>query len=300
MSLQGVIPIVVTPFDEHGRIDTEGLRREVDRLVEGGARVLGIGLASEIFSMTEHERRELTATLVAAVDGRAGILAGAGADDVDLAVERSRAALDAGADYLLVTPPRPDPGEDGVFRYYAALSEAVPAPIVIQDAQAITEVALPPELIARMGREIEHVAYAKIETRPTPQKFAEIVALAGNSLKLIGGMGGTYCIDEFRRGSVGTMPGPGSAILYLFQVWESLTAGQEEAAMSIFYRHLPLLHWGLEPGRFLHMEKELLRRMGVIPSSAYRPPVPPVQGLEREEFEKVLELVGVVFGERRP
>ena len=53
MKLEGVVPILVTPFDLNGRIDEDSLRRLVDFNIEGGVHGLGVALGSEIFKFNE-------------------------------------------------------------------------------------------------------------------------------------------------------------------------------------------------------------------------------------------------------
>jgi 4-hydroxy-tetrahydrodipicolinate synthase len=296
-ALSGLIPIVVTPYRDDGTIDVARLEAEVDALLGRGVTMIGIGLASEVLHLSEEERSLLSRTLVGRTRGRAGVIAGVGADTVEMAVQRARAALEAGVTHLLVTPPTPDPGEAAIFDYYAALDAAVPAPIIIQDATPLTGVKMSADLIARMGREIEHVVAAKLEAPPTPPKFGEVRAKAGGSLQLLGGMAARSLLDEVRQGAAGTMPGPGTTLLFLDRVWERLAKKAWKEAAEIFYGHSAILFWSAgAPGRFLYLEKEILRRLELFERTSVRVPFPLPSPDELGDVDVILAQVGLAGG----
>ncbi len=61
--LHGVVPILLTPFDAHGRIDAESLRNLVDFTIDAGVHGLGIALGSEVYKLTEAEREIVIKTV---------------------------------------------------------------------------------------------------------------------------------------------------------------------------------------------------------------------------------------------
>jgi hypothetical protein len=71
----------------------------------------------------------------------------------------------------------------------------------------MTAVAMSPELLAKLGREVEQVTLVKVEAPPTPGKVARLSALAGSSLALLGGPNGHFLLEELERGAIGAMPG---------------------------------------------------------------------------------------------
>jgi 4-hydroxy-tetrahydrodipicolinate synthase len=289
----GVVPILATPFDERGGVDIGSIRREVDFLIDGGVTGIAIGIVSEVAELSEDEREQVLGALASAVDGRVPVIGNAGAPNAETAIARGRHAAASGASVLLVTPP-PHHTPEQIFEYYAALGDAVDVPIMIQDARNNTGVDLPAEFIARLGREIPNVRYAKVETQPTPEKVRDVCAAAGDDLIVFGGIGGRFTIDEALRGAVGTMPGAASGVLCLVPVWERLDAGDTRGALQRFAPYLVLLQWtSLDPGRFLFMEKELLRRTGAIATNVVRRNGGiTLDSLEREEFELLVELIG--------
>src|SRR5690348_6279522 len=104
-SMQGVFPILVTPFNEAGRVDEDSLRRLVNFNIDAGVHGLGVALGSEIFKLSEAERDLVTSIVVGEVRQRVPVVINTGAPGTDLAVQYSRRAEELGADALMIIPP---------------------------------------------------------------------------------------------------------------------------------------------------------------------------------------------------
>lgn len=290
--MRGVFPILVTPFDEQGRIDAESLRSLVAFNLAAGVHGLGVALGSEIFKLSEAERDQVTRAVVDAVGGRVPVVINTGAPGTDLAVLYSRAAQANGADALMVIPPAFMPaGPAEVRAYYRAISAAVNIPIFLQDTPAAP---IAPGLAAQIAAECAQVRYIKVETQPITSKVAEMVARAGDRLAVFGGAGGGYFIEELRRGSQGTMPFCSQPEAFV-GVWDAFRAGDEGAARALFDRTIAPINRVAAQGNgiFYYVHKELLRRRGVIRTAVVREPAPPVEALTQRELEAlVAELYG--------
>jgi 4-hydroxy-tetrahydrodipicolinate synthase len=77
--MRGIFPILLTPFDDDGRIDEDSLRSEVDFNLAAGVHGLGLALGSEFLKMTEEERRHVTKIVVDHVRGRVPVVVNTGA-----------------------------------------------------------------------------------------------------------------------------------------------------------------------------------------------------------------------------
>lgn len=271
--IRGIVPIVNTPFHDDGAIDLESQRRLVRFLVDSGAHALGLfGNASEGYTLTEDERRLLLRAIVEEVGGRVPLVVSSGHTGTDAAVWLSKQAQDAGAAALMVLPPYYMKTDgDGLLHYFDAISKAVSIPIMVQDAPAMTAVAMSPELLARLGREVERVTLVKVEAPPTPGKIARLHALAGPSLTLLGGLNGHFLLEELERGAVGTMPGCDMTDAFL-RVWHAWTSGEKAEARQEFDRMLPLIRYELQPGMGVAVMKRNLHDAGIIASARVRHP----------------------------
>src|SRR3954454_19528599 len=103
--MRGVYPILLTPFDDDGRIDEESLRREVDFNLEAGVHGLGMALGSELLKMTEEGRQRVTRIVVGEERGRVPIVVTTGAQSNVVAALYSRQAEELGASAVMCMPP---------------------------------------------------------------------------------------------------------------------------------------------------------------------------------------------------
>lgn len=271
--MRGVFPILLTPFDEEGRLDLASQLHLVDYLLEQGAHGLGLfGNASEGYALEAAERVELMRAIARHVDGRVPLIASSGATGTYAAVELSKQMAGLGAAALMVLPPyflKTD--GDGLLYYFSAISDGARTPIMVQDAPLLTQVAMPPALLGRMAKEIEFVTMAKVEAPPTAPKVTKTLAAAGGQLTVFGGLNAQFWIEEYQRGAQGTMPGS-DCIGPLVKIWNALEAGDREAAWSEFTRILPLLRFELQPGLGVGAMKRNLVAAGVIKTATVRHP----------------------------
>ena len=268
-TMRGVFPILSMPFDDEGRIDFDDLRAEVEWAIGHGVHGLGVAVASEIFKLSESERDEVTRAVVGQANGRAKIVINTGEQGTDLAIHYSRKAQELGADALMIRPPTfiPVPDEE-VAEYFRRIAEAVDIPIFMQD-QGSGPVG--PALAVRCARLHENLCYIKVEAPPTVPRVAQAAALRGDSgLILFGGAGGEFVLEEFRRGSVGSMPGCTLPDVFV-RLWDQWQDGRQDEAEAEFHRYSVLfrtLAQGLGMAGWLY--KEILVQRGVFkPSSAH-------------------------------
>jgi 4-hydroxy-tetrahydrodipicolinate synthase len=284
-ALEGVFPILLTTFHEDGSLDLESQRRLIHHLLEQGAHGLGLfGNASEGYTLSAGERRQLLTLIAHEVNGDIPLVASSGHTGTDVAVELSRESEDLGADALMVLPPyylKTD--GDGLVHYYAEIADAVKIPVMVQDAPALTTVAMPPSLLARMAREIPGVRYVKVEAAPTSPKFSAVAREAGGKLVLFGGLNGNFYLEELARGSRGLMPGSDMIDLYV-RVWDAWHDGRRDEAWDIFTQMLPLVRFELQPGLGVSAMKHNLKAAGIIKSARVRHPT---SNLDREALAEL-------------
>lgn len=289
--LHGVVPILVTPFDEQGRLDIESLRRLVAFNIDAGVHGLGIALGSEVYKLADDERELVVATVVDEARGRVPIVMNTGALATTIAVRYSQAAEAAGVGAVMCTSPGPGIPVAEVRRYFRAISDAVRIPVMIQDT-ATNHV--PAALLRVISEEAEQVRYAKVESSPPARRVYDAVQACGERVGIFGGAGGGAFVQELRRGSVGTMPWPSTPRPFV-EVWDHWQTGDREAAQRVFDTQLvPIGRLdapGLSGGHVLH--KELLRRQGIIASAHVRHPTDDLDPITWEELAEVCDRLGL-------
>ncbi len=275
--LQGVVAILVTPFTDDDALDLPGLARVVDYTIGLGVHGVGIGLASEYLALTDEEAIAVATTLVRAARGRVPVMMSCGRPSTAATIALGRGIAACGVDALMVVPPYVmAPGAAGLAAHYRAVAAAIQTPIVVQDAPGVSGVTLSPELLASLVREEEFIHYVKVEALPPAPKIGEIAELLSGHAKgrqaLIGGAGGTYLVDELRRGARATMPGCSYADVFV-RIWDLFQSGDTAQARRALHRALPLLvYTGQSMAVFVGTQKEFLRRAGVIESARLRAP----------------------------
>jgi 4-hydroxy-tetrahydrodipicolinate synthase len=200
----------------------------------------------------------------------------------------SRAAEAAGADMVMITPPgfMPVP-PDGIVAHYRRVSQAVGVPICLQDVPAGP---VPAALALRIARECPQVRYIKVETEPLAQKVRDMVAVAAEALTIFGGAGGTYVIEEMRRGSQGSMPYCSQPAVFV-DVWNRFHGGDEAGARALFDSRIMALNRLTKQGNDTqhHVHKQLLVRLGVIRNATVRGPTVPPDAATQKEIDALLE-----------
>lgn len=275
---QGVFPVVPTTFNEDGTIDLEGQKRCLDFMIDAGSDGLCI-LAnfSEQFSLSDEEREVLTRTALEHVAGRVPVIVTTTHYGTRVCAERSRRAQDMGASMVMVMPPYHGATfrvpEAKIFEFYAALSDAIDIPIMVQDAPASGTVLSAP-FLAKMANEIEHLAYFKIETPGAASKLRELIQLGGDAIEgPWDGEEGITLLADLDAGATGAMTGGGFPDGMRSIVGPYL-AGDRSRAVIAYARWLPLINHENRQGGIL-TAKALMKAGGVIKCDAGRHPFPP-------------------------
>jgi 4-hydroxy-tetrahydrodipicolinate synthase len=138
-SFAGAGTALVTPFTKTGALDEPALRRLVRRQVDARIDVLvPCGTTGEAATMTVDEQKRVVAITIEEA-GKVPVLAGAGSNDTQNAVERSKAMAALGAHGILsVGPYYNKPTPEGFFRHFATIADAVSVPVVVYNVPSRT------------------------------------------------------------------------------------------------------------------------------------------------------------------
>ncbi|PSK92938.1 4-hydroxy-tetrahydrodipicolinate synthase [Murinocardiopsis flavida] len=290
--INGLHPILATPFHPDGGLDIEGLRRLVRfQRASGAAGVAVFGMASEGFALTAAERARILDTVRSEAGDRFTITAGVNGTGTEVAIEQARQAADHGADGLMVLPPfLVKPGPAQVVEFYRQVAGATGLDVMIQDAPGVTGVAIPPGAIAEIAA-FDRVTSVKVEAQPTAPKVAAVVralAESGRDLAVLGGQNAFFMLEEYAAGAVGTMPACEFTDL-LDEVLVLVGKGDTTGAHRSFTRLLPLIRFGMQAGLAWAVHKEVLVRRGVIASAAVRLPAADLDEGTRAGLDAVLD-----------
>jgi dihydrodipicolinate synthase/N-acetylneuraminate lyase len=275
---------VPTIFDEQGGLDLEGQRRCVDFMIDAGSQgVCILANFSEQFVLSDEERELLTTEILKHVRGRVPVIVTTTHYGTRVCAERSRRAQDQGAAMVMVMPPyhgatiRASP--TAIRSFYEQLSNAISIPIMIQDAP-VSGTSLPAPFLAQLAREIEHVAYFKIESAQAASKLRELIELGGDAVEgPWDGEEGITLMADLDAGATGAMTGGGYPDL-MRPIVDSHLAGDRAAAMEHYARCLPLINYENRQCGLL-TAKVLMKEAGIINCDLGRHPLPQVHPAAR-------------------
>ncbi|HLX11652.1 MAG TPA: 4-hydroxy-tetrahydrodipicolinate synthase [Bacteroidota bacterium] len=160
---RGTGTALVTPFTADGAIDEKALKGLVDFQIEGGVEaILPTGTTGESVTLNEDEQKRVIEIVVERAKGKAKIIPGTGSNSTAKAIALSKMAMEAGADGILVVGPYYNkPTQEGFFRHYAAIADAVDAPMIVYNVPGRTSSNIEAETTLRMAEDIPSVAGIK-------------------------------------------------------------------------------------------------------------------------------------------
>jgi 4-hydroxy-tetrahydrodipicolinate synthase len=175
--ITGSIVALVTPMRADGAIDHEALAKAVDRAIEAGsAAIVSVGTTGESATLDVDEHTDVIRRTIDVAAGRVPIIAGTGANSTAEAIHLTEAAKAAGADAaLLVTPYYNKPPQEGLYRHFKAVAEAVDIPQILYNVPGRTAVDMLPATVERLA-ELPAIVGIK-EAKGDLDRVRELVAL---------------------------------------------------------------------------------------------------------------------------
>jgi 4-hydroxy-tetrahydrodipicolinate synthase len=152
MKLQGSFVALVTPYTK-GEVDLAKVRELVEFHVKNGTSgICPVATTGEGPVLSHDERANIIKVVVDAARGKALVFPGTGTYDTRETIAQTKMAKELGADgALIVTPYYNKPTQEGLYRHYKAVAEAVPAPIMLYNVPGRTGVSMTPETTARLA-----------------------------------------------------------------------------------------------------------------------------------------------------
>jgi dihydrodipicolinate synthase/N-acetylneuraminate lyase len=159
--LFGVIPPMITPVDENGRIDEKGARNLVNRVIDGGVNgIFALGTMGEFATIDEDQRIAFLQIVVDEAGGRVPILAGVAAEGLKRALRLCKDAVSARPDYIVLMPPYyfSVKSQEELKDYFITISKNIDLPLVIYNNPFTTGNGLTFDTIVELSHEENIVA----------------------------------------------------------------------------------------------------------------------------------------------
>lgn len=271
LRVNGIIPIIPTPFTREEQIDWSSVRRLVDFACAAGACAMCLpAYASEFYKLSERERLLLVAQAVQQTAGRLPVFAQVNFVSVAQAVEAAREAQNAGASVIAAAVPRLFAfGGADLYRYFDRLLSAVDIPVLVQDLN-LAGPTVTPQFVSELHQAHPHFRWIKLEEPMMSPKVTAILEATNGEVGVLEGWGGMYMLDLIPAGICGVMPGLAVADL-LAKAFHLATHRDMAGAYQIYEGVLPQIVFSLQHMElFHHAEKRLLVARGILQQPVVR------------------------------
>lgn len=283
---QGSIVAIVTPFKK-GKVDEKALGDLIDwHIKQGTNAIVPCGTTGESATLDYKEHYRVVRFTVEAVNRRVPVIAGTGANSTDETIMITKEAKKAKADAaLIVAPYYNKPTQQGLYRHYKMVAEAVNIPIVLYNVPGRTAVNMLPPTVARLS-EIKNIVAIKEATGDLRQ-VSDLLRLCGDNITVLSG-------DDFTTLPLMALGGKG-VISVSANVAPKLVSDMCAFWAQGRYDEARALHFKLEPlnaSMFIETNpipvKTALALMGKI-QEEFRMPLCEMEPANREKLRKVLK-----------
>jgi len=291
---KGIIPAMVTPLDDQGRINEGALRKLTNHLIDGGVHGLfPVGSQGEFFSLTFEQKKEAIRIVVDETRDRVPVYAGTGAVTTREAIETTKMAQDLGVSAVsAITPYFLVPSQRELIAHYTAIAKACPnLPILLYSNPDRTQVPFPTSTVLELAA-VENIVGIK-DSSGDMSLTAEYIRLTrGMDFHVLMGRD-TLIYAALCYGAKGSICATGNVDPRVpVEIYEAFLAGDHQRALEAQYRLAPLrIAFGL--GTFPVVIKEALNMIGIEAGPAV-PPVGPMTRENREKLRKILVEMGLI------
>jgi 4-hydroxy-tetrahydrodipicolinate synthase len=282
----GSLVAIVTPF-RNGKVDERAFGDLIEWQIANGTNgIVPCGTTGESATLTHEEHRRVVRFTVEAVNRRVPVIAGTGSNSTDEAVSLTRHAKEAGAEgALLITPYYNKPTQEGLYRHYKAVAEAVDVPLVLYNIPGRTGVNMLPATVARLAV-MKNIVGIK-EGSGSVQQASEIAQTCGDRLTVLSG-DDALTLPMMAVGAKGVITVTANVVpKEMAQLTASFLGGRLDEARRIHFALSPLfaaLFYETNPIPV----KEALAMMGKI-DSELRLPLCTMGADNRNQLAKVLK-----------
>ncbi len=154
---------LVTPFNEDGSIDFDGLKKVIEHDIKGGVEYLvSLGTTGESATLNKEEKLQVLRYTAEVVNKRVPLVAGFGGNDTRELIESIKAFDFAGYDALLSASPYYNkPTQEGIYQHYKAVASASPVPVILYNVPGRTSSNITAETTLRLARDFKNIIAVK-------------------------------------------------------------------------------------------------------------------------------------------
>ncbi len=241
-AFHGIYPVLYAFHRANGAIDHDAMRRQVEHCLESGAHgLMVLGLITEVGKHTTAERHEIVATVGEALARRKPYMVTVGEPTAEQQLAFARQARRAGADVIILQPPRQVESEAALLRFFGATADALDCPVAVQHNPFNLAVNLSIEGLAALHRNHPNVTVLKGEGTAVDTQV--LIERTDGKLAVFSGHGGIELMSNLRGGVAGLIPAPDQLAVQV-KIYELYRKGTPEALAEAERLHeavLPLI-----------------------------------------------------------
>jgi len=287
---KGSIPALITPFKD-GQVDVSAFTRLVEWQIEQGSHgLVPVGTTGESPTVSSEEHKRVVEICIETANKRVPVIAGAGSNSTAEAIDFARHAKDVGADAVLVVMPYYNkPTQEGLFRHFEAINDAVDVPIVLYNVPSRTVSDMQVDTMTRCAA-LKNVIGVKDATADMARASLERLA-CGPDFVLLSGEDGTALGFNAHggQGCISVTANVAPALCAEFQ--NACQAGDFIKALSIQDQLMPLhdaLFVETNPGPI----KYAVSKLG-FGDGATRLPLAPITDVTKAQVDKAMRQAGL-------
>ncbi|MHA3980839.1 dihydrodipicolinate synthase family protein [Halovulum sp. GXIMD14794] len=292
---KGIWAIPVAPFDRNLALVWDEVASQVDFAVGAGAHgIVGPIIASEVYTLSDSERRRYFETVADALRGRLPFIAGVSGNSAPHALELAAMAQEAGATGLITMAPMVGTrSAESATKYFERFLNAVSLPVVLQNAPPQFSPPIPLERLATIAADHQHVVGIKEESGRSPQGMGHLVKMLKRpEVSVFGGFGGLHFLNELARGVRGTMVACEFTDV-MARVFACHEAGNLDECREVFAAVQPALV--MESAYGMEFAKQCLKRRGVIRNTYSRESYPKIDEVDEALLEGIWANISPYF-----
>jgi len=283
---EGTYTALVTPFSD-GRVDTEALEFLIEKQIEGGITgIVPMGTTGESATLSHDEHVRVVELCVKVVNKRCKVIAGAGSNCTDEAIQLTQAAERAGVDGVLhVTPYYNKPTQEGLYQHFKTISEATDLPIMLYSipGRCVVEIAI--DTVRRLAADCDNIVAIK-EAGGRVERVKQILEVVPPSFTVLSG-DDALTLPFMRDGAKGVVSVASNLLpRELSEMVKLYLAGNADAAWSIHSRMDRLFRDLFIETNPIPVKAALAMRGWIL--EEYRLPLVPMARENRDRLETTL------------
>jgi 4-hydroxy-tetrahydrodipicolinate synthase len=294
MNLSGCGTALVTPFHDDGSLDEKSLSALVEWQIQSGIRFLvACGTTAETPTLNDEEWLRVVRIVAQTSAKRVPVLAGCTHNATREAVDRAVrvAAIDGVDGVLTANPYYNKPTQEGQYRHFRAIAEAVACPVVLYNIPGRTGVNLEPATVLRLATDVPNIRAVK-ESSGNLQQITELIHHAPSGFTVLAGDDG-MALPVIALGGAGLVSVASNEVpAEMARMVDAALNNDWQIARDLHRHYAELIaanFWEASPGPV----KSVMSMMGLIEEN-YRLPIVPVSAATRARLERLIEKLGLL------